>query len=38
MSRLRTHVDVHYEPVTLKIACGKSCARFHKEVEKVAAR
>lgn len=37
MSRLRKHVDVHYEPVILKITCGKSCTCFHKETKKVAA-
>ena len=37
LGRLRTHVDVHYEPVRLKITCAKSCTHFHKEA-KVAAR
>jgi hypothetical protein len=36
LGRLRTRVDVHYEPVILKIACSKSCTRFLKEPKKVA--
>jgi hypothetical protein len=33
MSRLRKQVDVHYDPVILKITCGKSCTCFHRETK-----
>jgi hypothetical protein len=38
LGRLRTNIDVHYRPVILRIACGESCTRLHKEAKKVAAR